>query len=781
MHDTGGRPASGYNTAVGHNSMGGQWGTGADVGYNTAVGRGTMAAALDGASNNVAVGNNSLGALTSGDDNTVIGSTAGDALTTGAGNVLIGMNAGGNFDAEDHNIAIGRSAFGGASSAGYCVVIGGTAVQGAATQNGTVAVGYNALNALTTGAGNVAVGYQAADAVTTGEHNTVLGYQAMTAANGDEDENTIIGYIAGDAIDDGNSNTIVGSQAGTNDVNLTTGDYNTLLGAAADVSTADAQNQTAIGFDCSAVADNSVTLGNASVTDVYMSQDSQAYVHSQNVPNHVANTMSAPYYRFDGTDDTITADNVINDFPFSVSCNFRTGISFTGAHAIFSINDENVAENYFTLYVDSDGDLISLRRTSATESSIDTGFDLSTNTNYHIVGVWDSATTATVYVNGVSVYAATGLASVLMSSAFDKLLFGYLRVSSAAYFWNGEISNLKVFNYSVSATEVKELYSGASVPYKYKGANETELIVNGDFGSGTGWTFTSGWSHDTGNDEADYNGSTSYTDVKRTLGTAIVIGEAYRITFDVTNSNITLATTIGDYNTHWLDTWTSYTTYAVGSHSVEGVAKLAGTDWRMYAHTTAGSGSITNISVKRIGAVAEYDGSGITNDKWYDKSGNELHGTVSGATDENTAGAPVISANHPAFNAYPSSNQNDFALDSDVTVVFGSERFDQGSNFASNTFTAPVTGKYQLQVSLRVYNADSAAAYYQVKIQTSNTNYDAISDLDFGQDAVYWNHSLTILADMDVNDTAIVSIRQSSGTQQTDVQTESWFSGFLVC
>ena len=157
------------------------------------------------------------------------------------------------------------------------------------------------------------------------------------------------------------------------------------------------------------------------------------------------------------------------------------------------------------------------------------------------------------------------------------------------------------------------------------------------------------------------------------------------------------------------------------------------------------------------------------------------HTSSNTVTFQVTADGTMTNSGQPAFNAYPASNQNDFALDSDVTVVFGSERFDQGGDFASNTFTAPVTGKYQLQASLRLYNVDSAAGYYQIKIQTSNANYDAIFDPDFGQDAVYWNHSLTILADMDISDTAIVSIKQDSGTQQTDVQTESWFSGFLVC
>jgi hypothetical protein len=55
-------------------------------------------------------------------------------------------------------------------------------------------------------------------------------------------------------------------------------------------------------------------------------------------------------------------------------------------------------------------------------------------------------------------------------------------------------------------------------------------------------------------------------------------------------------------------------------------------------------GYIDNLSVVPIGAVAEYDGSGIASDKWFDKSGNDFHGTVSGATAENklqAAGARI--------------------------------------------------------------------------------------------------------------------------------------------
>ena len=142
----------------------------------------------------------------------------------------------------------------------------------------------------------------------------------------------------------------------------------------------------------------------------------------------------------------------------------------------------------------------------------------------------------------------------------------------------------------------------------------------------------------------------------------------------------------------------------------------------------------------------------------------------------------VIMAKQPAFLARPSSAQNNFAVDSVTTVAFGTEVFDQGGNFASNTFTAPVTGKYQLNVNVRLQNIDSASDYYYVKILTSNRTYNtAIFDPDFGQDNAYWGVSISVLADMDTSDTASVQVYQASGTQQTDIDTESNFSGFLAC
>ena len=133
----------------------------------------------------------------------------------------------------------------------------------------------------------------------------------------------------------------------------------------------------------------------------------------------------------------------------------------------------------------------------------------------------------------------------------------------------------------------------------------------------------------------------------------------------------------------------------------------------------------------------------------------------------------------PAFSVKPSGDQSN--ISNAATIVFDSEIYDVGSNFASNTFTAPVTGKYQISVRIYVQNIDSANSYVQVNLTTSNRGYFILFDPDFGQDPVYWTLSFSELVDMDANDTAVVNWYQSGGADQADINSSSLFSGFLAC
>tara|TARA_X000001388_G_C2190017_1_gene107154 strand:+ start:19 stop:828 length:810 start_codon:yes stop_codon:yes gene_type:complete len=143
----------------------------------------------------------------------------------------------------------------------------------------------------------------------------------------------------------------------------------------------------------------------------------------------------------------------------------------------------------------------------------------------------------------------------------------------------------------------------------------------------------------------------------------------------------------------------------------------------------------------------------------------------------------VTKPNQPAFHVQPASLQSNIAIDSNVTVVFDTETYDVGSNFASNTFTAPITGKYLLCFSLYLQAIDTAANYYEASINSSNRDYfPATIDPDFADaDFNYFSLTGSSIVDMDANDTAKIVLRQSQGTAQSDINTPSFFSGALIC
>jgi len=137
----------------------------------------------------------------------------------------------------------------------------------------------------------------------------------------------------------------------------------------------------------------------------------------------------------------------------------------------------------------------------------------------------------------------------------------------------------------------------------------------------------------------------------------------------------------------------------------------------------------------------------------------------------------------PAFSVYKSLAQNNIPTATDTVITWGTEVYDVGSNFASNTFTAPVTGKYFLNTGIRVDSMD-AVHYYNFYINTSNRRYMDIHDYSrLTADPTYWSFSMTAIVDMDAGDTATVGIYQASGATQTDIGQDvsrSFFHGYLL-
>ena len=110
-----------------------------------------------------------------------------------------------------------------------------------------------------------------------------------------------------------------------------------------------------------------------------------------------------------------------------------------------------------------------------------------------------------------------------------------------------------------------------------------------------------------------------------------------------------------------------------------------------------------------------------------------------------------------------------------------SERVDTNGDLASNTFTAPVTGRYYLGYHFYLTSLDADHTALDVKIVTSNKTYAVTykpsvfmnSDGNFGVTG-------SQICDMDASDTATFVIYIAGGAEQTDVHADSTASGMLI-
>lgn len=149
-----------------------------------------------------------------------------------------------------------------------------------------------------------------------------------------------------------------------------------------------------------------------------------------------------------------------------------------------------------------------------------------------------------------------------------------------------------------------------------------------------------------------------------------------------------------------------------------------------------------------------------------------------------TVTGTVQQSGQPSFLVYLSATATNATGDNTIyTIAYNTEIVDQGSNFASNTFTAPVNGQYLLTATADLDQLSTANhTEYAITITTSNRNYSRVySDIptSLTRSAV----ALTVIADMDANDTAIVKVTVSGASKVVDISGDSsftYFSGTLL-
>jgi len=116
-------------------------------------------------------------------------------------------------------------------------------------------------------------------------------------------------------------------------------------------------------------------------------------------------------------------------------------------------------------------------------------------------------------------------------------------------------------------------------------------------------------------------------------------------------------------------------------------------------------------------------------------------------------------------------------FDNTSDLTMGAAGATQGTH--GMIFTAPVTGKYQLQIWLELTEIPADAGYWRLILETSNRSYltfwsDGLAHAGFGD-------FLFVVADMDAGDIATPKWYQQTGTAAVDISVnQTGFSGFLI-
>ena len=188
------------------------------------------------------------------------------------------------------------------------------------------------------------------------------------------------------------------------------------------------------------------------------------------------------------------------------------------------------------------------------------------------------------------------------------------------------------------------------------------------------------------------------------------------------------------------------------------------------------------------GAIGDVDGPGSSVDeaivRFSGTSGKLIQAYTSGSPTISDTGVMLKTA-QPAFLAYLNANQNNVTGDAtSVQVNFNAEIYDQGSNFASYKFVAPVAGKYLLTASIYLDGRSTSATQTLIQIITSNRTYYRQDSLGSGTSS--FGIQMTTVADMDASDEAAVwCMVAGEGSKTVDFLGDSstmrsYYSGVLL-
>lgn len=224
----------------------------------------------------------------------------------------------------------------------------------------------------------------------------------------------------------------------------------------------------------------------------------------------------------------------------------------------------------------------------------------------------------------------------------------------------------------------------------------------------------------------------------------------------------------------------------LGFHPSESAAASASST--LATTTTIGDGTAEDIQIRFDGNTLDYHiGLDDSGDLLTIGKGSALGTTTAMTFDTNGI---MVKPLNSCFGSFVNTAQSNLATNTDHTIAFSSEVSDHNADYDNSNyiFTAPVTGTYQFNFSMRISSLDTASSFDNYKIVTSNATYVNKQDLaSWGiadTNMIMYCHTVT---DMDAGDTCKCVFKTGSGAAQADVvensnslYVNSGFSGYLV-
>ncbi|MFA7709561.1 MAG: hypothetical protein WCY30_00480 [Candidatus Neomarinimicrobiota bacterium] len=313
------------------------------------------------------------------------------------------------------------------------------------------------------------------------------------------------------------------------------------------------------------------------------------------------------------------------------------------------------------------------------------------------------------YSNGVAVTTTEEIAmnSGSLSNAGD-LFFG---TNGAGQYSNLTVLRSLFFNLALSQAEILQIQQSGIVPYKYIGASQTAVsneAMTADYGIFDSQVRSARSNASVGGENStvitiDGTATSTHYICDSNASGILDTGKAYKITADIyVPSGNSLVDGVGfgisvdrsspttvladvQITTPTADTWVTSEvvltndTYDYDADDRDVMIVLADGNTVSISGNSTDYIGIKNVSITQIGCVAEYDYRGVTNDYWYDFSGNNHHATNHGATVLTDQSAYLYKSQDEFYNGSTSlallpgahaSNQMTVSPDQDYVVDF---------------------------------------------------------------------------------------------------------------